>query len=430
MFALIAALALMALRPAVADVPTDRPVELFNGKDLTGWVSVNGAADTWAVRDGIIVTTGKPKGFLRTDRMYENYVLDLEWRHVAKGGNAGLFVHADALPQVGAPYPKSVEVQVMDGDHGSVFGIRGCTLTPLGKIRGRRALASEDRARPAGEWNHYRLTARDGTLELAVNGATVTRAKDVSQVKGYIALEAEGTECHFRNIRLTPLPSGNPPADKAAAADQGVRSIFDGLSFAGWKYLDNHQGHWIVRDGVIHYDGKAAGGRTDRDVWTEKAYRDFVLVADWRLPSKPEMKPHPVVLPNGDFVFDEQGRRKTTPKLDAGDSGIYLRGSRKAQLNIWSQDLGSGEINGYRTDRSQPADVRLACIPSKKADTKFGQWNRFEVTLRGERVTVVLNGETVIENARLPGVPAAGPIGLQHHGDPVEFRNLFVKELD
>jgi hypothetical protein len=65
--------------------------------------------------------------------MYENYVLELEWRHVQPKGNAGLFVHADALPQVGAPYPRSVEVQVMDGDHGSVFGIRGCTLTPLGK---------------------------------------------------------------------------------------------------------------------------------------------------------------------------------------------------------------------------------------------------------------------------------------------------------
>ena len=115
--------------------------------------------------------------------------------------------------------------------------------------------------------------------------------------------------------------------------------------------------------------------------------------------------------------------------MDAGDTGIYLRGSRKAQLNIWSQDLGSGEINGYRTDKNIPEEIRKACIPLKKADKKFGEWNRFVATVRGDRVTCVLNGELVIDNVRLPGMPAKGPIGLQHHGDPGEFRNLFIKEL-
>jgi hypothetical protein len=410
-----------------ADPSVGQPIDLFSGHDLSGWVNVNCAPDTFAVRDGMIVTTGKPRGFLRTDKMYENYVLELDWKHIAKGGNSGLFVHADALPQVGAPYPYAVEVQVMDGDHGSMFGIRGMTVTPLTKPRNRRAMPTEDRAKPAGEWNHYRLVSQDGTLELAVNGAVVTKLKDCSRVKGYIALEAELGECHFRNIRLTPRPSSNPPAGKVAMADYGFTSIFDGLDFAGWKYRDGHKGHWTAKDGVIHYDGKAQGRSNEKDLWTEKEYGDFVLVADWRLPSEPKMKPHPIVLPNGDFVF-ENGQRKTTPKMDAGDTGIYLRGSRKAQLNIWSQDLGSGEINGYRTDKAMPADVRKSCIPLKKADNPFGQWNRFVATVRGDRVTCVLNGETVIENARLPGMPAKGPIGLQHHGDPGEFRNLFVQE--
>jgi hypothetical protein len=114
----------------------------------------------------------------------------------------------------------------------------------------------------------------------------------------------------------------NPPSPAADPPPEGFRPLFDGVSLAGWKLLDGHRGHWAVRDSVIHYDGKATGPRNDRDLWTERSFGDFVLTADWRLPSPPTMKPHPVVLPNGDFVLDEQGKRKTVPHLDAGDSGI------------------------------------------------------------------------------------------------------------
>src|SRR5262249_16827342 len=116
----------LALVLIVASVRADdkpQPVELFNGRDLAGWVDVNCAPDTWQARQGLIICSGKPKGVLRSERMYENYVLELEWKHLHPKGNAGLMVHADALPRVGAPYPRSVEVQIMDGDHGSVFGI-------------------------------------------------------------------------------------------------------------------------------------------------------------------------------------------------------------------------------------------------------------------------------------------------------------------
>ena len=408
--------------------------DLFNGRDLTGWVNVNGAAETWQVRDGMIVCSGEPRCFLRTAKMYENYVLQVEWRHAAVGGNSGIFVHADALPQVGAPYPRAIEAQLFDSDHGSLFGIRGASIVPVTnpdkKGSTSRARPTEERCRPAGQWNQYLLTSRSGTLELAVNGKVVTRAKLASSVKGYIGLQAEHSEVHFRNLRIRPLPSSNPPAEKIAQADEGFASLFDGVSFSGWKYLPGHKGHWVASDGQIDYDGAAENAaRTDKDLWTQAEYGDFELIADWRLPAKPTIKPHPIVLPSGDFVFDEKGQRKTFPHLDAGDSGIYLRGSSRAQLNIWSQQLGSGEINGYRTDRKQLADVRLACIPAKNADKPFGEWNRFLATIRGDRVSVVLNGQLVIENARLPEVPRQGPLGLQHHNDPVQFRNLFIKRL-
>ena len=409
-------------------------IELFNGRDLAGWVNVNGAPKSWQVRDGSIVCTGHPRSFLRTKAMYENFVLELEWRHVAAGGNSGVFVHADALPQVGAPFPRSIEAQLLDGDHGSLFGIRGASIVPITnpdkKGRTARARPLEQRCRPAGQWNQYTLTSRSGALELAVNGKPVTRAEEASQVQGYICLQAEHSEVHFRKLRLRRLPTSSPPVERIAQADAGFVSLFDGQSFQGWKHLPGHKGHWVATDGAIEYDGRAEEpNRVDNDLWTTESFADFELIVDWRLPSKPQTKPHPVVLPNGDFVYLEGRKRKTVPKLDAGDSGIYLRGSSKAQLNIWSQSLGSGEINGYRTDRGMPAEIRQACIPKKKADNPFGQWNRFLVSVRGDQVSVLLNGERVIDHARLPGIPASGPVALQHHGDPTEFRNLFIKEL-
>jgi len=198
-----------------------------------------------------------------------------------------------------------------------------------------------------------------------------------------------------------------------------------------WNVEPWHEGHWTVENGVVTYDGKARHADSDKiSLWTKNNFADSQLYAEWRLPAKPRMKPQPIVLFNGDFLLNDAGKRITRPGLDAGDSGILLRGTSKCQANIWSQELGSGEINGYRTDQKMPPLVRRACIPIKKADRPLGEWNVFMITMKGEQMTVDLNGERVIDAARLPGVPKSGPIGLQHHGDTVQFRRLWVKELD
>jgi hypothetical protein len=211
---------------------------------------------------------------------------------------------------------------------------------------------------------------------------------------------------------------------------QGFRPLFDGKTLAGWDVKPWHEGHWVARDGMIDYDGGVKRKRgQDPSLWTTEEFGDFVLYVEWRLPAKPEMKPHPIVLFNGDFLMEEDNPRKrvTRLRLGAGDSGILMRGTLKCQANIWSQVLGSGEINGYRTDRNMPQEVRRACIPIKNADRPFGEWNVFEITLQGECMTVAVNGEKVIDAARLPDLPPTGPIGLQHHGDPVQFRNIWIK---
>lgn len=220
---------------------------------------------------------------------------------------------------------------------------------------------------------------------------------------------------------------------------QDARSLFNGRDLSGWKVPAGDNGHWKVVDGVIDYDAasEAAG---DKSLWTAQAYRDFVLRLEWRIKSTPYVNPNVFIIRHdGTHKKDAEGRDIRIPVPDS-DSGIYLRGSTKAQVNIWGWPIGSGEVYGYRTDRAMPPAVRAGVTPARHADRNIGEWNTFEITLRGTRLTVVLNGLTVISEAELPGAPAEGPIGLQHHGAQkdsvwtsppslVQFRNISIQEL-
>jgi hypothetical protein len=409
---------------------------LFNGTDLTGWVNVNCAPETFFVKDGMIITTGKPTGFLRTDRQYENFILDLDWMHMNKTevGNSGLFVWGDPLPAMGTGYTRGIEVQVLvnlekEGyytSHGDIFSIWGAKCTPdRPHPHGwDRCLPSERRCKGGGEWNHYRVEANNGAIKLAVNGKVVSGVSQVKPRKGYLALESEGAECRFKNIKIKELPSTNPGPDETADLDRGFRPMYTGLDLRGWKQDPKNEGHWQPRGFILNYDGKGT------DLWTDRDYGDFEMICDWKFTAKPVETMRPVILPSGDYAVDDDGKQKMVAVADAGDSGIYLRGSSKSQINIWCWPIGSGEVYGYRTDPKMSPEVRRGVTPKERADNKVGQWNRFKITMKGDRLTVNLNGKTVIDNAQLPGVAPRGPIALQHHGDTIQFANLFIRELD
>lgn len=408
-------------------------VTLFNGRNLEGWINVNCAAETWTVRDGMIVCSGIPTGVLRTDRQYENYILELEWRHMKQGGNAGLFVHSDAITAPGKPFTRSIECQILDGNQGDMFAIHGATMTPDNPDPvkgGMRSYPKQKRMHPAGQWNHYRVVSRDGTLTLAVNGEVVTRGFHLNPRKGYICLESEGSEIHFRNIRIRELPGSNPPPELVAEEDQGFLSLYNGMNLKGWKQVAGNLHHWQSKDWILEYDGKSEASGEEKHLWTEKEYGNFVLIVDWCLPSEPRIEAVPVILPDGSQALDKEGLAINVPVLDAGDSGIYLRGTSKCQINIWNWPVGSGEIWGYRTDEDMPAGVRKAATPMLNADNVVGKWNRFVITVIDDGVTVLVNGKKVIRQAHLPGLPKRGAIALQHHGDTIQFANIFIKKLD
>lgn len=230
-------------------------------------------------------------------------------------------------------------------------------------------------------------------------------------------------------------------SDTETQADQDEWvSLFNGQDLSGWIVPEGDGGHWKVVDGVIDYDAMSEA-EDDKSLWSEKEYKDFVLRADWRIPETPYVNTNvPIVLPDGTHKLDADGEviRMSVPD---SDSGIYLRGMSKAQVNIWGWPVGSGEVYGYRTDPSVSDDVRAGVTPSMHADNHIGEWNTFEITMVGDRLTVELNGHTVLDEAQLPGVNESGKIALQHHGSKdesgewvsppsiVQFKNISIKEL-
>lgn len=214
-----------------ADLPEFR--DLFNGKDLTGWVNVNTAEDTWRVEDGMLVCSGHPIGVMRTRKQYENFVLHVEWMHTEPGGNSGMFLWSGPQANPGSPFPDGVEVQMLelewpnlhqskDGKtpplayvHGELFGV-GKVKTVPDNPRGERSMSIENRCKGRGEWNTYDVVAVDGVIKLSVNGKFVNGISRTTQKKGYLCMESEGAKIYFRNIRIMELPPGVTSPEQAA----------------------------------------------------------------------------------------------------------------------------------------------------------------------------------------------------------------------
>lgn len=214
---------------------------------------------------------------------------------------------------------------------------------------------------------------------------------------------------------LNKSPANTPP--------KGFKALFNGKDLDGWQSVitmkerktlteeqiaaklkkDNAKllKHWTVdKDGVLHYDGKGNSLQTVKD------YGNFELLIDWKIAEK-------------------------------GDSGIYLRG--QPQVQVWDSDTtpgarGKDKGSGSGALWNNPEDKGKR--PLKKADNPVGQWNTFRILVKGDKVTVYLNKVLVLDQQPLLNfwfpkekVPAKGPIELQHHGDPLWFRNIYIKEL-
>lgn len=381
---------LLAAAGAARAADGDGFVSLFNGRDLTGWVNANCAPETWSVRDGMIHCTGQPTGALRTERQYENFILEVEWRHLSRSGNSGVFIWGTPIAAPGVPFLRGIEVQALDHGYaedyekrtgkksewfttdGDVFPIHGASMKPFGRHSGQRSFPSENRSKPSPEWNHYRIVGSNGVLRLSVNGKEVSGGENCNYRKGYLALESEGAPVEFRNVRIKELPSSGVPADLAAPVDLGWRPLFTGLDLRGWRTNSATAPRWQVRGERLNLNaGTAEPAAT---LWTESDAGDVEYVVDCR-PAKPA-----------------NGNSTAIP-------AIALRGVG-----------GKGAV-------------------LKLEGATAGSFQRFVITAKGREVVVKRNDQET-QRLTLPAdVPARGSLGLCDVGGAVEFMNLFVRDL-
>ena len=452
-------------------------VSLFNGKDLTGWIGsksygveivkeklANGTVKEFPV---LACQPGKrvkgDHGNLCTEGQYENFILRFEFC-MPENGNNGLGLRMTDVNK-DAAYWAMCELQLLDDGGssyydkkakkdklrpyqytGSVYGIVPVKRDNFNQIWGKEKnfTGGGSYVRKPGMWNFEEVRVIGSRIQVILNGELVTDA-DVSKFKGdgtdtpdhrphpglhnkkgHIGWLGHGSHVMWRNIRIKEVPADyKVGSDTKKPCPEGFKPLFSGCEkcLVNWKGVttaekfDNPKvrqaatpekraamqkiadkqmkEHWHIRDGALFFDG----GKGGYSLATAKDYKDFEMWVDWRTLSI------------------------------TGDSGLYLRGSPQVQIwdahNQWG--IGSG---GLYNNQKNPS--RALCI----ADNLVGSWNTFYVKMVGDKVTVKLNGKLVVDNVtlenywdrKIPIFPVE-QIELQCHGDPIEFKNIFIKEL-
>jgi len=205
----VIAMILVAPQAIWAAQDPDAGIKLFNGEDLSGWKAVTEDESVpmdkvWSVRDGVIVCSGEPIGYLRTEKEYENYSFRFEWRWVGEPGNSGLLLHTSTEDKV---WPVCIQGQLKHEHAGDLIliktAIEGHSNPDEGIIAVERI--GDPNEKPAGEWNEMTALCQGDSIKIVVNGMLQNEATSASVTKGAIGLQAEGGAIEFRNIVLVPM---------------------------------------------------------------------------------------------------------------------------------------------------------------------------------------------------------------------------------
>ncbi len=416
---------------------------LFDGSSLKGWT---GGTDKYLAENGVLKCTPGARS-LFTEKEFSDFVLSFEFK-LTPGGNSGIGIR---VPTDGHAAYDGMEIQILDHNHekyaklkpwqvhGSIYGVMPAKTGYL---------------KPLGEWNREYIICIEEHVMVILNGAVIVDAmldkltpvsgREVPGLrakKGHLVLAGHNDPIEFRDLKIKDF-SVSAPVPKTSAdntAPAGFRALFNGVDLKGWKGLahkkaperralkgaalraaqaeadDNMREHWRVVEGVLTYDGKG------RSLSTTKNYGDFEIYVDWKIPP-------------------------------GADSGIYLRGT--PQIQIWDPwdartkkdlplDTPEDWVVAYRNGRNLGSgglwnNKRHRNSPLVLADNKPGEWNTFLIRMVGEKVTIYLNGKLIVDQVVLENywdkernapVYRSDQIELQHHGSPLYFKNIYLREL-
>jgi len=189
--------------------PSEKAV--FSGKDfsgLTAFLNDGGTMEkTWTIEDGVLICHGQPAGYIRTKDTYTNFVLRLQWRFnpvTKQAGNSGVLLRVNGEDKV---WPRSIEAQLHSGNAGDFWNIGDFPMqADASRTSGRNTKKLRMAERPLGEWNEYEIICDHGTVTLMVNGEMLNQATNCAEIPGWIALQSEGVEIQFRDVRVAPIP--------------------------------------------------------------------------------------------------------------------------------------------------------------------------------------------------------------------------------
>jgi HEAT repeat protein len=397
-------------------------VPLFDGRSLDGWkglvadppkrakmapselAAAQTAADEtmrahWTVVDGVLAFDGKGENLCTTGD-YGDFELLADWK-IEKGGDSGFYLR-------GSPQVQIWDAEANPVGSGGLFNNEKAPSQPLEKAD-----------RPVGEWNAFRILMIGERVTVYLNDKRVVdntvlenyweREKPIYP-SGKIELQAHGKPLHFRNIFIREIPRDTAvPGTTEAEASEGFEPLFNGRDLEGWT---GGAGSYVADDGKIVVHPELGGG----NLYTKKEYADFVLRFDFKL----------------------------TP---AANNGLGIRAPLEgdaAYAGMEIQILEDGSPVYWGLEPYQHHGSIYGVVPARRGVLRpVGEWNSEEVTVKGRRVTVVVNGTTVvdadldeasaggtIDGKDHPGLErASGHVGFLGHGSPLELRNIRIKEI-
>lgn len=421
-----------ALLRLLAELPDEGGfVSIFNGVDLTGWKGLvrnpiarakmspeelaaeQEKADelmrsNWHVEDGALIYKGDGFDNICTEMMYGDFELHLDWR-LEPEGDSGLYLRG--TPQVQAWDTALIQVGAQVGS-GGLYNNQKNQSIPL--------LVADN---PIDEWNTFRIVMIDDKVTVYLNGLLVTdnvvlenfwdRSIPVFE-KEAIELQAHASRAEFRDMYIREIPRPEPYVLSPEEQDEGFVPLFNGIDLTGWtgKKVD-----YFAQQGMIIYQYSSVHGY--ENLYTEKEYSDFIIRFEFKL------------TPGAN-----NGLGIRTPMVgDPAYAGMELQ-ILDDDADIY-RNLAAYQYHGSI----------YGVIPARRGFLKpVGEWNYQEVKAIGNRITITLNGEVIvdgdiaeasnygtqtIDNLPHPGLlNPSGHIALLGHGSTVKFRNLRIKEID